>query len=318
MNQYATNLKKRSCRICGNSTTELLSKKMRPGPQLVTVICNQCSLVFTDPVPTQEVYYSFYANDYEKHYGKSTASQPITVVPDFFKKLKEFIDPKELDFLEIGPGRGNVIFHAATMFKSVLGVEPSEKFASYLTNVLNIPTLNTTGEEFFKTNTNLFDVVSMFHVLEHIYDPTIALADIHKLLNKDGILIIEVPNVFKPFRDADFYFLRFVHLFNFSPFSLSNLLKKNGFEILYLNDGGNEWNKPENILVFARKIEDFEFNLDTTPAQKEVTRLVETWTTYRKFYRETLQSKWLILDLKKTIKTQLRKIVRPIKRLLKG
>jgi len=318
MEKYTAHLMNRSCRICASTQNQEIANSMRSGPQLKTVICSDCSLVFTNPLPSQDNYYAFYANDYEKHYGKSTASQPIQIQPDFFAKLSTYKDFKNSDFLEIGPGRGNVIFHAAKLFKSVLGVEPSEKFSEYLENDLKIPTLTTTGENFFETNTKTFDVVAMFHVLEHIYDPNIAFQGIRKALNKDGIVVIEVPNVMKPFRNLDHYFLRFVHPFNFSPFTLSTLLIKNGFEIIHLEDGENEWIKPENILVFAKKIEQYDFHFDRNTAQNEVVKVLKTWKNYRIYFENTLKSKWFYLDLKKSIKNQLRKIVRPIKKLLKS
>ena len=81
------------------------------------------------------------------------------------------------------------------------------------------------------------DMVSMFHVFEHIERPSLFLESVKKLLNLKGILLIEVPCLNDPLlsvysSDAyqSFYFQR-QHPFVYSAASLERVLRVNGFEI---------------------------------------------------------------------------------------
>ena len=98
-----------------------------------------------------------------------------------------------------------------------------------------------------------FDVVTMFHVLEHFYEPIAALTRIQQqLLVTDGLVVIEVPNILKPFRSLDRYFLRYVHLFQYSLQTLRLLLAKCGFVILTVDEGSDDWRNPQSLFVVAQ------------------------------------------------------------------
>jgi 2-polyprenyl-3-methyl-5-hydroxy-6-metoxy-1,4-benzoquinol methylase len=82
-----------------------------------------------------------------------------------------------------------------------------------------------------------FDVVVLFHVLEHLDSPRRTLQEIHRLLRPDGLIVIETPNI------ASFWFhllgrrwRQFIpdHYYFFSPATLTRLLEENGFRVLAL------------------------------------------------------------------------------------
>lgn len=80
-----------------------------------------------------------------------------------------------------------------------------------------------------------FDVVTLWHVLEHLHKPDAYLREIRSLLKKGGKLIIEVPNIASPIAEifGCHWFELDVphHLFQFTPESLELLLGKNGFKV---------------------------------------------------------------------------------------
>lgn len=293
--KYSQGLSNRLCILCGGNDFSQISTQMRKGPQLTTVICKQCSLVFTNPIPVSEVYNSFYVNDYEKFYGKSTASKPAaSAEPSIFSIIGNFINIKISDYLEIGPGRGLTLYHANNLFNKTMGVEPSVDFTNLLVKEYGLNVVNSTFEEFITGYKNKVDVVSMFHVLEHIYDPYEGLMSIRNILHDDGLVVIEVPNILKPFRSLDNYFLRFVHLYNFSPKTLKALLIKSGFDILYEDFGGDDWFAPQNITMIGRKAQlkqklEIEF-------EEEVSNVVAILDRYRTLYTTSLKFKWLLFD----------------------
>lgn len=80
-----------------------------------------------------------------------------------------------------------------------------------------------------------FDLISLIFVLEHIKDPKAILEKVFKLMCKEGLLYIEVPDeiAFIEKASSDDIF-NSCHLFMFGPMSLGNLLRQSGFEILSL------------------------------------------------------------------------------------
>jgi 2-polyprenyl-3-methyl-5-hydroxy-6-metoxy-1,4-benzoquinol methylase len=248
----------RPCPLCGGLERITLSNRMQYRIDLKTVICSHCTLVFTDPPPTQDLYQRFYVEAYAALYGGIAASIPRSpsVRPpqrvawqlDEIDRLRPIASSR---ILELGPGKGAFLWWAKERGADVTGLEPSREFAEILrTSGLNIvegalddPKVSRLGK---------FDVVTMFHVLEHFYEPVAALTRIQQLLVTNGLLAIEVPNILKPFRSLDRYFLRYVHLFQYSLQTLRLLLAKCGFVILTVDEGSDDWRNPQSLFVVAQ------------------------------------------------------------------
>jgi SAM-dependent methyltransferase len=85
----------------------------------------------------------------------------------------------------------------------------------------------------FDSQANSYDVVTLCHVLEHLYDPLSTLKKCYELLTDDGLLVIEVPNY--DCRDALVYRENWlgaeipIHLTHWTPGSLEHVLLKSGF-----------------------------------------------------------------------------------------
>jgi len=80
-----------------------------------------------------------------------------------------------------------------------------------------------------------FDLISLIFVLEHIKDPKKILEEVSKLMYKEGLLYIEVPDEIafeKKAHDDDIF--NSCHLYLFGSFQLATLLEKCGFELLSL------------------------------------------------------------------------------------
>jgi SAM-dependent methyltransferase len=83
-----------------------------------------------------------------------------------------------------------------------------------------------------------FDVVSMWHVLEHLFDPSWVLAEVYRILKPGGRLMLEVPN----FHSLSRFILRTYwfplelprHLYHFTPQTLQAMLTKGGFRVTSL------------------------------------------------------------------------------------
>ena len=128
--------------------------------------------------------------------------------------------------LDIGAGTGNFCETSKQNSWEVYGVEPSEK-AREIAAKKNI-FLHQSIEDF---KGQQFDVVTLWHVLEHLPDLENTITAIQKLLKPKGVLIVAVPN-FNSF-DAKHY-KRFWaaydvprHLWHFSQNSMSQLFSEN-------------------------------------------------------------------------------------------
>lgn len=250
----------RTCPLCDGSDARIVSQKMQHGLDLTTVICNTCGMVFTNPVPSEEIYNRFYTEAYADYYGGIAGSARIgtpTKEPKYFGMiLNEIQNLRPLHsthLMEVGPGKGHFLYWARHRGATVLGVEPSNEFYNILQEN-GLPSLNTTLEKLTVNDIGNFDVIAMFHVLEHFYDPNRALEQCRKLLNEAGLLVIIVPNVLMPYRSLDRYFLRYVHLSNFSPETLIAMLYKHGFVAEFFGTQGNDWHQPRNLFLIARKL----------------------------------------------------------------
>jgi len=251
----------RSCPLCGGLRRTTLSRRMQHHLDLTTVVCNSCSFVYTNPMPTPEVYGRFYLEAYAHFYRQLAAAPPRgDNIPEssYAKTIFENIEKvRPLDgarLLEVGPGNGNFLWWAMKRGLTVLGVEPSTESCATLSEA-GLPMRSGTLESLQDIPPASYDILAMFHVLEHFYDPNTALERCWELLAPGGIIVIAVPNILKPYRSLDRYFLRYVHPSSFSPATLNMILERNKFDVVLCETGGSDWRVPQSLFYIARRAE---------------------------------------------------------------
>lgn len=245
----------RPCPLCGGAEHVLLSDKMQFALDCRTVICRECGFCFVSPAPTKAACNRFYQEAYAHYYRKihrdvSTRMLRETAVE--VKRLDLIAQYRPLGgarLLEIGPGAGRFLSLAAGRGADCTAIEPSEEFR----NRLSEKGIRVIGEFLEQVATEeRFDVICLFQVLEHFHDPVDAMTKIQLLLAPGGIIVLDVPNIRKPFRSLDRYFLRYVHLSYFSPGTLRRLLAVGGFEVLHLDEGKQEIHSAQPLFVIAK------------------------------------------------------------------
>jgi predicted SAM-dependent methyltransferase len=117
----------------------------------------------------------------------------------------------------------------------VNGVEPNPMASEYARNELGLNVITGFLED-VEYPEEYFDVITLWHVLEHLSDPSRTLRRIHKLLKPDGLLVITTPNL-NSF-DAQIFGHCWIgyelprHYYVFSLETLNDILQKAGFKLL--------------------------------------------------------------------------------------
>lgn len=308
----------RKCPLCQGSQHFQISGEMQHKIRLHTVICKQCSLVFTNPIPEKKEYQDYYLDRYAAQYGHlspAIISSDFDTIPQFIHQKLDWIQNisplQGKRLLEVGPGNGQFLWWARHFGANVMGVEPSTSFVKSLENS-SIPYYSGNFEDIDRSCS--YDLIVMIHVLEHFYDPNAALQKAFSLLSSDGLFVIEVPNILKPFRSLDTYFLRYGHLINYSPATLISMLGKHGFQCVFMDTGSENWRTPQNLFIIARKIDTLSQDL---PKQKW-TDVVDVLRNYRNQWQRWGRFRYFFYLFVGDSKRKTIRLLRPVVRKLRG
>lgn len=143
-------------------------------------------------------------------------------------KLINSFQTETKQLLDIGCGTGDFLQTALRDNWNITGIEPNESAREIANSKTNNTVLET--EELSKLELNSFDVITLWHVLEHLPDLEMHTALLKSLLKPNGTLVIAVPN-YKSY-DAQYYKNFWAaydvprHLWHFSKTSISELFKK--------------------------------------------------------------------------------------------
>jgi len=251
------------CDFCNSDKNEfILSSKdfynNRPG-EFNIVRCLKCNLVYTNPRPTKEELLNFYpdsAGYYSamQKFESNKLNLRWDILTEFYdypflkkKKIRKLIQypsylrirkywksslniPKFIKngrILEIGCSYGSFLLELKKLGWKVKGVEFNKKAVNYARNKLNLDVVNQDIEN-FKTD-DLFDIIYLRMVLEHMRSPKRVLKKCYSLLKPNGQIIISIPDfsgierkIYKRYA----YTLHLPnHLYHFTPYSITNYLK---------------------------------------------------------------------------------------------
>ena len=222
------------CYLCKSDKFKKVAKKTRDLKKIFPIKCENCNLV------TLNTFSHIKKNHYENSGMHNAKSRSIKEwmkqgkVDDLRRanSLKKFIKNKTV--LDFGCGSGGFLFHAKKIAKQVTGVELETRVQNYWKNSINIfSDIDSTKQK--------FDLITMFHVVEHVGDPIKIITNIEKFLKKKGVLIIEVPNhddaLISMYDSKEFIesYYWSQHLYVFNNKTLKNVIKKSGFKSIQIN-----------------------------------------------------------------------------------
>ena len=231
-----------------------------------TVICRNCALMRTDPIMNEDAYVDFYQNYYRSLYnGTDLATE------DFYNdqvirgnRLHTFLSSRVSlrgkTILEVGVGAGGILTALCQSGAIGTGCDFGESYLQFATTKgLDVKSGDLSG---FADNSA--DVIVYSHVLEHVSDLQREFSEIHRVLKKDGYLLVNVPGIYSIHRDYAgdlLQYLQNAHLFHFTKRTLRLLMKMNGFDEVVANEKVIGLYAPQNTSSFQGPISSSNYKL---------------------------------------------------------
>jgi len=221
-----------ACPVCGFGSFRLVFE-----PDIVQ--CGECQVLFRNPRPTQaEICRSYdFGSNYAEWQKDDSRRRPMWQRRlDLLTRFK-----KGGNILDVGAGDGHFLDVARAGGFATYGTEVSATGAGYAEERGHHLLLGQLKDIDFKGMT--FDIVTLWHVLEHLPNPGEALSIISGLLKPDGIFAVAVPNEENHlFRHrtgmkrssnplGPIIWAKEIHLTHFQPSTLRATLRAHGFEV---------------------------------------------------------------------------------------
>ncbi len=234
-------LEKVACPLCKSDSY----KKLYPDSYRRIVRCNKCHLIYTNPrlkkIHLKHLYsQEYFQNTNSSHFGyENYLDDEEKIVKTFAKRMsaieREFGRGKKGNILDIGCATGFFLKAAKDAGWQVEGVEISEFAANYAKNHFKFKVY---CEDFLDIKiSEKFDVITMWDVIEHFYNPQAAIEKANKLLKPGGLLVLSTPDVASlPAKITRHkwvgYKLSDEHLTYFSPKTMKIFLENSGLSIV--------------------------------------------------------------------------------------
>ena len=153
--------------------------------------CPKCELIFIAPIPDNlgdyypQAYYYVPETTDGLEAGIANEKYKIEIVQRYVKQGR---------LLEIGPSLGCFTYLAKKSGFEAEAIEMDERCSKFLNEVAGIPTVNSSDTCAALKTLKPFDVIALWHVIEHLPNPWQTLEAISERLNPGGILVLAAPN----------------------------------------------------------------------------------------------------------------------------
>ncbi len=206
------------------------------------VKCINCGFVYLNPRPKVDSIAEFYkAGEYQPYLSTQKSLKLGDQIYDWIRSYSVRVKRNKIEnhkskgkLLDIGCGTGEFLNEMQNNGWEVEGIEQDPQAAAFAKNEYRLKiSTDEISEKYYLEKS--FDVITFWHVLEHLYNPMKILKIARELLKDDGLILIAVPNVTS--FDAQFYQNEWValdsprHLHHFIPESLQRLCSTVGLEI---------------------------------------------------------------------------------------
>jgi SAM-dependent methyltransferase len=226
-----------ACLLCGSHRSSLLleAPDCQPGThglRFAVVQCHECGLCYTNPRPSPLSIGQFYPPMYRPHQRRARSSSRRWFGRRSRKERQTLPWHGQGRLLDFGCGGGSYLERMAKQGWQVTGLDVSPMTVARIRKDLGLTAL-VGSLPHPELGPGSFDVITMWHSLEHVHEPLAVLRAAHTLLAPGGRLIVAVPNIdslpFRWFGSAWFGLDLPRHLTHFTPPTLSHMLERAGF-----------------------------------------------------------------------------------------
>lgn len=209
--------------------------------------CRRCGLVFANPIATDAYVRRYYSSRYyEEHWNEilnpSARSRDSLLNAQKAEVARILRRIKGGRALEIGCGTGALLKLLSDALFSVSGIELSRRAVEYSRNVFGLHDIFEGTLDDVTFDSNLFDLVYAWHVIEHVRSIDSFVSEVHRILKPGGLFWIGTEN----FANATYRMARAAkvarglpppfatspeHTYAFTPKTLSDVLKRRGFAV---------------------------------------------------------------------------------------
>ncbi len=235
------------CPLCGRRDEEMVleADDANPGAgpvlRFAVVRCRQCGLTYTNPRPDEASIGRFYPADYRPH--RRPRKMREANARTWWERRTGRSSPERSGdlpwvgagrLLDFGCGGGSYLKRMADNGWRVTGLDAAVGAVRQVQEELGLPAL-VGSLPHPDLRENSFDVVTMWHSIEHVHRPLEILREAFKLLVPGGKLVVACPNIeswaFRWFGPAWFALDLPRHLTHFSPATLTRMMTAAGFRV---------------------------------------------------------------------------------------
>ncbi len=221
----------------GKITQQELAEKFRSsGDELLLdqlVQCKRCKFKYVNPRIRSDLIIKGYSEGTDENFISQAKFREITF-DNALKYVEKFTKGNKGKIYDIGTAGGSFLQAAKKRGWEVYGTEPNKWLCDWCKENYNITIQQ--GDLFSNPfDSNFFDVVTLWDVLEHVPDPTKNLNDIKRILKPEGLLIVNYPDIgswLSKLMGRKWIFLLSVHLFYFDRRTITRMLNKVGFDVI--------------------------------------------------------------------------------------
>jgi SAM-dependent methyltransferase len=236
------------CPLCGHSDAAVLFEAPDPVPAagaglwFAVVRCGHCGLAYTNPRPTPAAIGRFYPPDYRPHRRPRKMQQTRAARPLWASLFGRPCNERrgtlpwhgQGRLLDFGCGGGGFLKRMADQGWQVIGLDAAVGAVRQVQEELGLTAL-VGSLPHPDLRPGSFDVVTMWHSLEHVHRPLAILREAYKLLVPGGRLVVATPNIeslpFRWFGPSWFGLDLPRHLTHFTPRTLDAMLRAAGFRV---------------------------------------------------------------------------------------
>jgi len=239
-----------SCPLCGSNhlvSEKLYTDRYVSGEKFTLVRCKGCGFLFTQNFPDQSIigkYYESknYISHSDTHKGlvnsiyhqvrKRMINHKVAILRKALSSNKiDILSPRLLD---IGTGTGYFSYSMNKKGWKVTATEANESARAFALKKFHFKIFPIESLADFKSKS--FEVITLWHVLEHIQDLHQTVDRLHQLLVDNGVLVLALPNHSsidaQHYKDAWAAYDAPRHLWHFTPDTLEQLANQHGFEVV--------------------------------------------------------------------------------------